>query len=177
MKLVLPDHYFSSFLDVPFEHILGPGWTAIIDADNTLLPLDATTLSDNVRQRLLELRALGIFSQLCVLSNTILPKREARVERIAHSVGAHAVSCNFFRRKPRPWGYLQAMDKMGSCPESTVMIGDQLRTDVVGAAALGIKTILVKPLGADHWYTALRRRHERRILRGITPSNGTGLKV
>jgi HAD superfamily hydrolase (TIGR01457 family) len=45
--------------------------------------------------------------------------------------------------KPEPIMFQQAMARLGSRPETTVMIGDRLGTDILGGQHAGIKTILV----------------------------------
>jgi len=45
--------------------------------------------------------------------------------------------------KPEPIMFQQAMARMGSQAETTVMIGDRLETDILGGQRAGLKTILV----------------------------------
>ena len=45
--------------------------------------------------------------------------------------------------KPEPIMFQQAMARMGSQAETTVMIGDRLETDILGGQCAGLKTILV----------------------------------
>jgi HAD superfamily hydrolase (TIGR01457 family) len=45
--------------------------------------------------------------------------------------------------KPEPIMFQQAMARMGSQTETTVMIGDRLETDILGGQRAGLKTILV----------------------------------
>ncbi len=45
--------------------------------------------------------------------------------------------------KPAPAMFEMALRRMGSTPSTTVMLGDRLDTDIAGAAALGLTTILV----------------------------------
>jgi len=49
----------------------------------------------------------------------------------------------FIVSKPEPIMFQQAMARMGSRPETTVMIGDRLETDILGGQCAGLKTILV----------------------------------
>jgi len=48
--------------------------------------------------------------------------------------------------KPRRYGYRRAMELMGTVPENTVSVGDQLFTDIWGANRIGMHSILTKPL-------------------------------
>jgi 4-nitrophenyl phosphatase len=45
--------------------------------------------------------------------------------------------------KPSPEMYLVAMERMGSSPATTVVVGDRLETDIAGGQQLGCKTGLV----------------------------------
>ena len=45
--------------------------------------------------------------------------------------------------KPEPGMFDAAICQLGACPDHTLMIGDRIGTDIVGAQPLGIKTALV----------------------------------
>lgn len=45
--------------------------------------------------------------------------------------------------KPERYPFEAALRRLGTHPEETLMVGDQIATDVVGAARLGIRTVLV----------------------------------
>jgi 4-nitrophenyl phosphatase len=49
----------------------------------------------------------------------------------------------FIVAKPEPIMFQQALARMGSRPEETVMIGDRLETDILGGQRAGLKTIMV----------------------------------
>mgnify|MGYP002703986462 CR=1 FL=1 len=38
------------------------------------------------------------------------------------------------------------MERMGAAPEETVMVGDQIFTDILGANRAGVTPLLVKPI-------------------------------
>ncbi len=46
-----------------------------------------------------------------------------------------------FVGKPYPGMYEQAMHRLGTTPETTLMVGDRYETDIVGALALGMPTV------------------------------------
>jgi predicted HAD superfamily phosphohydrolase YqeG len=57
-------------------------------------------------------------------------------------------------RKPLPHGFRRALTVLDLPRERVVVIGDQFFTDVLGAKLLGIRVILVPPLGGrDPWNT------------------------
>jgi ribonucleotide monophosphatase NagD (HAD superfamily) len=45
--------------------------------------------------------------------------------------------------KPEPAIFRAALDHLRSSPEGTAMVGDRLETDIAGAQATGMKTILL----------------------------------
>nr|MBP7165972.1 HAD hydrolase-like protein [Bacillota bacterium] len=54
---------------------------------------------------------------------------------------------------------------LGTHPDSTVMVGDQLFTDILGAKRLGIHAILVSPLSDKELpHTRIKRWLERFLL-------------
>lgn len=112
--------------------------TVLLDLDNTLVGWQRRDVSHAVRKWVEELRAAGM--KLCLVSNTRFGKR---LRALSEDLGIP-----FVRRawKPRKRGFLQAMQDMGAEPSKTVMIGDQMFTDVLGGNRLGLHTIMVKPM-------------------------------
>jgi uncharacterized protein len=61
--------------------------------------------------------------------------------------------------------FRRALSEMGLRKEETVVIGDQLLTDVLGGNRSGFHTILVVPVAqTDGFFTKFNRLVERRIL-------------
>ena len=69
--------------------------------------------------------------------------KEPRVKLFHDGVGSPYI---FKAGKPGRGGYETAMERMGTTPETTLFVGDQLFTDVWGAKKAGIVTYLVKPI-------------------------------
>ena len=70
--------------------------------------------------------------------------------------------------KPFSVGIKSAQQKLGLSKNEIVMIGDQIMTDVRGANAAGIRSILVRPIvDTDGWNTRINRFFERRIMRTL----------
>jgi HAD superfamily phosphatase (TIGR01668 family) len=68
--------------------------------------------------------------------------------------------------KPRRKGFREAMAMLGVAPEKTVVIGDQIFTDVLGGNRSGAHTILVVPIDPREFFlTQIVRKVERRVLR------------
>lgn len=137
LETFYPDLYLDSAYEIPYENLFRQGYRGIIfDVDNTLVPHGAPADMRAVRL-FMSLRELGF--QTCILSNN----KEPRVSPFAEQVGSPYI---FNGHKPSRSGYQKAMEVMGTKTEHTLLVGDQLFTDVWGARRTGIFSILVKPI-------------------------------
>ena len=115
---------------------------AILDVDQTLVPFEEIELKDEIRHFL---RRISNEKRFCLLSN--VPRTEKRIERIhmiEEQIGIQAVFGD--KRKPSPMAFRTALAFLESEPSRTLMVGDRLFTDIIGANNLGISTVLVPPL-------------------------------
>ncbi len=65
--------------------------------------------------------------------------------------------------KPFPFGFIRAKRKLKEKPQSVLVVGDQIYTDVLGANLAGMKSILLLPRSEEHgWSIWLRRKMEVR---------------
>ena len=110
----------------------------LADLDNTLVPYQVTEPSPAVAAWKEGLEAQGI--QLFLLSNS---RKPGRAQKFAEQLG---IPYQGHSGKPRRAGYLRAMERMGAAPEETVMVGDQIFTDILGANRAGVIPLLVKPI-------------------------------
>ncbi len=151
-----PDYEAESAYLLDYEALYEAGFRGIIyDIDNTLVPHGAAA-DERAIALFLRLRKLGFQTQL--LSNN----KEPRVKPFADAVGS---AYTYKAGKPGRDGYEQAMEKMGTKPSETLLIGDQLFTDVWGARRVGIKAILVKPIHPrEEIQIVIKRRLERIVL-------------
>jgi len=128
----------------------------LIDRDNTCVPRDDTVAPPSVLAWLARVRDAGI--KTCLVSNNFHTKQ---VERSARELGCEVVH---HAMKPAPVALFVAMRRMGVTPGETVLVGDQLFTDVAAGNLAGIRTILVRPQSeVDLWYTLIFRKIERII--------------
>ena len=152
-----PDAYVESAYAIDYEGLYQKGYRGIIfDIDNTLVPHGAP--ADQAAIDLFErLREIGFTT--CILSNNKKP----RVAPFAEQVGSLYIEKG---GKPSRKGYEKAMALMGTDREHTVLIGDQLFTDVWGANRAGIFSILVKPINPrEEIQIVLKRKLEAVVLR------------
>lgn len=151
-----PDNEAESAYRIDYKELYGKGYRGIIfDIDNTLVPHGAP--ADKEAMELFEnLRNLGYRTVL--LSNN----KEPRVKGFGDNVGSAYI---FKAGKPGKAGYERAMQLMGTRPESTLFVGDQLFTDIWGAKKAGIVTYLVKPIHPkEEIQIVLKRRLEWIVL-------------
>lgn len=136
-----PDYQSPSVYD------LSPAWFEergyrglILDIDNTLVSPYAPA-DKRAREWVLALQESGL--ALAVLSNN---SRE-RAEGFADALGCPFVAK---AKKPNPEGFEKARALLGTERENTLVIGDQLLTDVYGAHRAGLRCLLVDALDPAH---------------------------
>ena len=110
----------------------------LADLDNTLVPYKVTRPPDKIVAWKEELKSNGI--ELFLLSNS---RKPGRAQKFAEQLG---IPCQGHSGKPKKAGYLRAMERMGCTPGETVMMGDQIFTDTLGANNAGVTPLLVQPI-------------------------------
>ena len=137
--LPIPRGVCPSVTDIRPEDLAARGIRLVLaDLDNTLAPYKVEEPSPQVVQWKEELEARGI--RLFLLSNS---RKPGRAQRFAEKLG---IPYQGHSGKPRKAGYLRAMERMGCTPKETVMVGDQIFTDVLGANNAGVVPLLVEPI-------------------------------
>ncbi|UCH27803.1 MAG: YqeG family HAD IIIA-type phosphatase [Trueperaceae bacterium] len=130
----------------------------LVDLDDTVLASSEDDMKPVFRNWFLELEAADI--PAFILSNG---SRE-RVRKWTTILGIDGFS---LAGKPFFPAYRRALWRLGSTPDETAMIGDQLFTDILGANLVGVMSIRVQPLSpGKHLHTRLIRKVENLILRG-----------
>ncbi|MCC8059573.1 MAG: YqeG family HAD IIIA-type phosphatase [Clostridiales bacterium] len=156
LEAFYPRECAGSVWDIPWEEWYARGMRGVIfDIDNTLTPHGARA-DERVIQLFAYLRKTGL--QTCLLSNN----QEPRVAPFAEAVQSVYI-CK--ADKPAKRGYRRAMEQMGTDPETTLFVGDQLFTDIWGANRCGIYAILVEPIHPkEEIQIVLKRRLEAVVL-------------
>lgn len=155
-KCFYPGVRYDSVYAIDFNKYHELGYRGILfDIDNTLVMHDAPA-NDKAIQLFSELREIGFVT--CLISNNDTP----RTVPFAEAVGADYV-CN--AGKPKASGYEEAMRKLGLSKNETIMVGDQLFTDIRGANNAGIYPILTEKIARDpHFHIRLKRAGEAIVL-------------
>jgi HAD superfamily phosphatase (TIGR01668 family) len=168
LELFRPDEYARNISEIDLTVLKQNGYTAMmLDLDNTLLPWASSSIPESTREWVESAKSLGM--KLCILSNTHNPNR---LNTIANELG---ISSIFRALKPRPHGFERALKMLGCKAENTVVIGDQLLTDIFGGNWACMYTILVEPMHPKEFIgTKLSRVVERYIMARLHKSRRPG---
>ncbi|MBV9103126.1 MAG: YqeG family HAD IIIA-type phosphatase [Candidatus Eremiobacteraeota bacterium] len=155
--MLRPDGFAERLAGVSLERLADEGVRGIIvDLDNTLVgygssacdPLDSAWVHSAVSRGF----------RVVLLSNNFT----GRVQRIGEALGVPTVASAL---KPLPTAFWRALAVLRTPRKATVVVGDQLFTDVLGARLCGLRAILTHPLEPHDWVgTRVLRFFERIIL-------------
>jgi uncharacterized protein len=170
--MLRPVRIVASVSDIPLAQLKEDGVRALIlDLDNTLVgwrqPEPPPAVEAWVRD------ALSAGYALAIVSNN----ERAWVRAVSTSLGIVTFVHRAF--KPIPFGMLRALRQLRVAKAQTLVIGDQLFTDVLAASLLGMRAVLVSPIVArEHWVMSAVRRIERLLVVGppesIVPDGSHG---
>ncbi len=163
MSILEPDRYFSriSCIDISFDIVRRGFECVLLDVDNTVLTRDTRTIPQDVSLWLAKLDRAGV--SMCFLSNNfhndvLLMAQSRNIPIVAKAL------------KPLPFGYWRACRHMNVTRNKTLMIGDQLSTDILGAHIAGLTAYMVCPLVTeDLMHTRLVRVFENALLKNKEP--------
>ncbi len=166
-----PDQYVEAVQHIDFADLAAREIRHFcFDLDNTLVSQFSNDLVPEAKEALDQARAKGHIADLALISNVMVKgKKVRRLKTLAQELDIQKVfPCLFWTRKPGPAPFRWAIENLDAPASRICMVGDQIFSDVLGANRFGFYTILVKPLGGDHWTTRMtgRRSREKRLLRG-----------
>ncbi|MDD6652129.1 MAG: YqeG family HAD IIIA-type phosphatase [Eggerthellales bacterium] len=168
MSVLKPEKYFRRVSDVDISaDLLDKGIRAVLlDIDNTIRSRETHLVPEDVAAWMTEAQQRGL--KLCLLSNNW----HANAYELGKELGVPVVAkaC-----KPLPFGYIAALAKLGAKARETVLIGDILFTDVLGANLAGLRGYLVEPLATkDLSHTLALREVQKVILGDLQPQGAAG---
>ena len=135
----IPRGVYPSVTSLDPKKLKEKGITLVLaDLDNTLVPYKVLEPSNEVAAWMAALKEEGI--DLFLLSNS---RKPGRAQKFAQQVG---IPYQGHSGKPKKAGYLKAMERMGRTPQETVMVGDQIFTDTLGANRAGVTPLLIQPI-------------------------------
>lgn len=153
----MPDFALEAVYDLTVEDLHKQGIKAVlVDLDNTLIAWNNPDGTPEMRAWLHEMRDAGVI--IVVVSNNT-------TERVRRAVEKFDIDYVAWAMKPFNYGIKKAMKRYGLKADETVMVGDQLMTDIRAAHRAGIRSILVKPLVKhDSNKTKFNRWREKRVM-------------
>ncbi|MGX0615538.1 putative phosphatase [Staphylococcus hominis] len=153
----MPNDYVQSVFQIDIEKLANSGFKGIItDLDNTLVGWDVKTPTKEIQEWFKKANDLGL--TITIVSNN----NEKRVSGFSKDLYVDFI---FKARKPMGRAFKKAIQHMNIKPEETIVIGDQMLTDVLGGNNNGLYTIMVVPVKkTDGFLTRLNRIIERRLL-------------
>ena len=153
----MPNDYVQSVFQIDIEKLANSGFKGIITVlDNTLVGWDVKTPTKEIQEWFKKANDLGL--TITIVSNN----NEKRVSGFSKDLDVDFI---FKARKPMGRAFKKAIQHMNIKPEETIVIGDQMLTDVLGGNNNGLYTIMVVPVKkTDGFLTRLNRIIERRLL-------------
>jgi uncharacterized protein len=157
LRQFLPDLYVQSIFEIDLDRLQDRGIKGIVtDLDNTLVEWNTPGATPKLVLWLDEVRARGF--KVCIVSNN----SATRVETFAKPLGIPAI---YGAKKPRRAAFERALQLIGTQAHDTVMVGDQIFTDIAGGNRMGMFTILVAPISKHEWIgTRINRTLEHLVL-------------
>ncbi|WP_188892503.1 YqeG family HAD IIIA-type phosphatase [Paenibacillus radicis (ex Gao et al. 2016)] len=152
---LLPHMRVNTVYDIQLDELYAKGVRGIItDLDNTLVGAREALATPELVKWLDGVRDRGF--KVVIVSNN----NETRVSRFAKPLDIPYIHA---ARKPANKSFRKALTVLGLPAEKTVVLGDQMLTDVLGGNRMGLYTILVTPIApADEGImTRVNRRIER----------------
>ena len=164
-KRFTPDYYFDTFDVASADFLASIGVKGIVlDVDNTLEPYENPVPGAHVLDWFKSLGEHGISA--AIVSNN----NQERISKFNEKLGIFACSK---AKKPFKKNVLRAMNAMGTDKSNTILMGDQVFTDVWAAHNAGIRAILVPPIKDKRdVLTRFKRWLERPVLKNFLKKEG-----
>ncbi len=158
LQKLCPKLQADSVLDLDSQELQKVGIRGIIfDLDNTLVEWKQENLSQETIDLISRFKDAGF--KICIISNAL----EYRVEAVARLLSVPYVSRAV---KPRKLPFKKALELMGTTPEETAVVGDQLFTDILGGNRMELYTIWTPPLSSTEFFsTRAVRQLERMVIK------------
>ena len=155
MKYFKPDMEIHHFTDLTSDWLRTNNVKIIFsDLDSTLTIHDRQHDDHELEEWIKMLKENDII--LAIVSNN----SQGRVDRFVQPLGIIGFGmCN----KPATSKIKKEMKKINATTETSIFLGDQLFTDIWCGKRLGMRTVLVTPIGEEHepWNIRLKRFFER----------------
>lgn len=154
---LMPNEIHPSIQEINLHTLWAEGYrTLLSDLDNTLLPWNDVIVTLRLREWVQKAKRIGF--QIVLFSNN----SQERIEPVAS-----ALQLPFLpgARKPMASSVKKALALIGADAKRTVLIGDQLLTDIWAGKKNKVYTVLVSPISQQEFAgTKVNRKLERYLL-------------
>ena len=159
-----PDLMYDSIYQIPYDKLYAMGIRGLVfDIDNTLA--EYADKRPSVKAASLIKRLQGMGFHVGLLSNNTSKRVTMYNEHI--KLASASFAC-----KPHKGGLRRVMEEMGTAPDQTAVIGDQLFTDIWCGKGVGATAIMVKPISDKDMVTVkLKRMMERIVMKKYLQSH------
>ena len=138
INLIIPNSYVSDIYSIEYQNLYDKGYCNLIfDIDNTLLPVNDINVPAKLVRLFNKLKKIGF--NICIVSNNGLERVKPVSEKLDASYLHEA-------KKPNKEAFDRALELLNSDCGTTIMIGDQMLSDIKGANEYGLYSILVEPV-------------------------------
>jgi len=154
---LIPSVYVHRLYEISVPKIKEKGIRLLfLDYDNLLVKHGSDDMDERTAAWLNEVRGAGILT--VILSNNVKGRSSDFAKR-------HGIPVYAFSIKPLPHNYYRAMKAYGCGKKECLAVGDTVVTDVFGAHAAGICSVLCDPLsGKDNFFGSVFRLGEKMVL-------------
>jgi HAD superfamily phosphatase (TIGR01668 family) len=155
-----PNYAAKDVCTVDFSNFYTQGFRLVLlDLDNTLSPHGSSQPDSFAHQAVQRIRAAGLSPALAT---------NARRERALAFAAGLEMPVIAFAGKPFVHKINKLIKLLGYTPKQTLLIGDQIFTDVLAARRAGLLAILVQPLNTEEALNVrMKRWFEKPFMRGI----------
>ena len=137
LKLLTPNSYQKNIYTIDYQSLKQKGYKNLIfDVDNTIMPLNDIKASEKLQTFF---QNLAKDFNICLFSNN----SHRRVKPVGDALHIPYLAAS---NKPLTIAFQKALNTISADTKNTVLIGDQLLTDIAGGNQFGIYTILVNPI-------------------------------
>jgi len=158
LERFFPSEYTDSIRQINYRKLYDEGYRGILfDIDNTLVPYDMEHPNKEIIDLFEDIKKIGF--KIALVSNN----NKIRVTTFNEKLKVFAVHKAL---KPMTRNLKRAMQAIKTNKKNTVLVGDQIFTDIYGGNRIKIKTILVVPIAEkEEWITKIKRNTEKKIIK------------
>lgn len=141
----MPDAIVDSVTDITVDMLRAWGIAGIaLDLDNTIVPWHTSDVVPGVEDWVRLVRESGV--RFILLTNNYGPTAREVANKLDMALVRGAL-------KPVPWAFTRCLRRLSTRPAATLMIGDQIFTDVLGAKSVGMRAAVVRPVARREFAT------------------------